>query len=70
MAETYRKSKILNYINLLTVRKRSLLNQLSQKEFEDNANFLKGQLSAIELVLDELADEFELGKCQPPEVEK
>jgi len=70
MAEIYRKSKILNYINLLTVRKRSLLNQLLQKEFEDNANFLKGQLSAIELVLDELADEFELGKCQPSEDEK
>jgi hypothetical protein len=70
MAETYRKAKILNYINLLTVRKRSLLNQLLQKEFEENADFLKGQLSAIELILDELADEFELGNCQSLEGEK
>jgi hypothetical protein len=63
MAETYRKAKILNYIHLLTIRKKSLLNQLSQKEFEENADFLKGQLSAIELILDELTDEFELGDC-------
>lgn len=67
MAETYRKAKIVNYLNLLAVRKKSLANQISQKAFEDNVEFLKGQLSAIELIFEELTDEFELEACQETE---
>lgn len=60
MAETYRKSKIESFCQRLEVRIRILRSQLKQTDLSDKHDFLQGQLTALELVLQELNVEFEL----------
>lgn len=58
MAITFRKEKINNYIKRLTLRKNVIQVQiLSIKQGEQEA-FIRGQLTAIELILEELSVEF------------
>ncbi|WP_284644584.1 hypothetical protein [Paenibacillus silviterrae] len=60
MPETYRKSKVEHYVARLALRKNALRRQLEQEEFSEMKDFLKGQLSAIDLIIDELNAEFAL----------
>lgn len=60
MAETYRKAKIEAYYHRLEVRIKSLRSQLKQQDLSDKHDFLQGQLTALELVIRELDDEFTL----------
>ncbi|MDF2923033.1 MAG: hypothetical protein K0R57_1947 [Paenibacillaceae bacterium] len=60
MAETYRKSKIESFCQRLEVRIRTLRSHLKQTDLSDKHDFLQGQLTALELVLQELNVEFEL----------
>lgn len=58
MAQTFRKSKIENYVQKLRVRKAVLKNQLQQDEFCDSRETILGELRATELILEELKKEF------------
>lgn len=60
MAETFRKSKIEAFYQRLDVRVKSLRNQLKQQDLSDKHDFLQGQLTALELVVQELDAEFTL----------
>jgi hypothetical protein len=60
MAETYRKSKVEHYVSRLMLRKKALKRQMEQAEFAEKRDFLQGQLSAIDLIIDELNAEFAL----------
>lgn len=60
MAETYRKSKVEAFCQRLEVRIGILRSQLKQTDLSDKHDFLQGQLTALELVLQELNVEFEL----------
>lgn len=64
MAETYRKSKVEHYVSRLTLRKKALKRQMEQAEFAEMRDFLQGQLSAIDLIIDELNAEFALCEAQ------
>jgi transposase-like protein len=58
MAQTFRKSKIENYVQKLRVRKAVLKNQLEQVEFSDNKESILGKLMATDLIMEELKAEF------------
>ena len=60
MAETYRKAKMASFMNRLIVRKKSLSNQLRNKELINNRELIQGQIMALDLVLEEMKDEFGL----------
>lgn len=62
MAETYRKSKVESFCQRLEVRIRILRSHLKQTDLSDKHDFLQGQLTALELVLQELNVEFELNQ--------
>lgn len=58
MAQTFRKSKIENYVQKLRIRKSVLKNQLQQDEFSSSRETILGELKAVQLVLEELKTEF------------
>jgi hypothetical protein len=60
MAETYRKSKIEHYAATLQLRKKTIKLQIEQEEFKGMRDYLQGQLSAIDLIVNELQAEFQL----------
>jgi hypothetical protein len=64
MAETYRKSKVESFCQRLEVRIRILRSHLKQTDLSDKHDFLQGQLTALELVLQELNVEFELSQIK------
>ncbi|WNQ09847.1 hypothetical protein MJA45_19760 [Paenibacillus aurantius] len=66
MAETYRKTKIEHYAARLEHRKAILKEQLASEEFEDMKQFLKGQLSAVDMIHKEIIAEFEI-ECEKGE---
>ncbi|MFC4769983.1 hypothetical protein [Effusibacillus consociatus] len=59
MAMTYRREKIQSFIERLEIRQSVLQNKLKQPEYEDQRDFIKGQLFAIDLVIEELHKEFQ-----------
>lgn len=63
MAETYRKSKVEHYVSRLLLRKNALKRQVEQAEFMEMKDFLRGQLAAIDLIIDELNAEFGLDEA-------
>jgi hypothetical protein len=60
MAETFRKGKIEDFLYKLRVRKAILRNQLKAKEFYTTEQFIQGQMFAVDTIIQELADEFDL----------
>lgn len=60
MAQTFRRSKIENYIQKLRIRKAVLKNQLQQDEFKNNKESILGELKATQLILEELKIEFNI----------
>jgi hypothetical protein len=60
MAETYRKSKIEHYLERLQVRKQALTAQLEMQGMELSKEFIRGQLSATDLIIREIWMEFSL----------
>ncbi len=64
MAETYRKSKVESFCQRLEVRIRILRSHLKQTDLSDKHDFLQGQLTALELVLQELNVEFVLSQTK------
>lgn len=60
MAETFRKGRIVDVITKLRVRKGILTNQLEQEEFKDLEQHIKGQISAVDTIIQELAHEFDV----------
>jgi hypothetical protein len=65
MAETFRKSKVEHYISMLTLRRDTLKQQLERAEFDGQREYLQGQLSAIDLIVNEIASEFALDLSHP-----
>ncbi|MBP1155458.1 MULTISPECIES: hypothetical protein [unclassified Paenibacillus] len=57
---TYRRGKIEEFVERLEVRRTVLLTQLDQPEFQDLQQIIKGQLTALDLVISELQSEFEI----------
>ncbi|MCI3922616.1 hypothetical protein MO973_20500 [Paenibacillus sp. TRM 82003] len=62
MAETYRKAKIEHYVASLTLRKKTIAQQIAQEALQDKKDYLQGQLCAIELIVNELQAEFHLSQ--------
>jgi hypothetical protein len=60
MAETYRKSKVEHYVAMLQLRKKTIKQQIEQEELKGMRDYLQGQLSAIDLIVNELQAEFHL----------
>jgi hypothetical protein len=60
VAETYRKSKIEHYLERLQVRKQALTAQLEMHELDQSQEFIRGQLSATDLIIREIWAEFSL----------
>jgi len=59
-AQTFRRTKILNFLERLYVRKVTLQKQLGQEEYKDMEQQIKGELKALETVINELTQEFDL----------
>lgn len=59
MAETFRKRKIENFLQRLSVRKMILQQQLQRKEIQSAEQFVEGQLSAVDAIIQELSHEFD-----------
>lgn len=60
MALTFRRAKIEDYLHRLWVRKAVLKNQLEQEEFKSLEQYIKGEIKALDLIIKELADEFNI----------
>ncbi|ALC88061.1 hypothetical protein AM499_02685 [Bacillus sp. FJAT-22090] len=60
MAETFRRSKIEDYIKRLELRKEIMIKQLSQNELACIRENLIGQVQTIDLILNELIKEFNI----------
>lgn len=58
MAQTFRKSKIENYVQKLRVRIAVFKNQLEQDQFQSSKESITGELRATQLILEELKIEF------------
>lgn len=58
MAETFRKARVESFCNRLSIRKKTLKNQLLEEEFQTQYDFIRGQISAIDLILEEIKSEF------------
>jgi len=65
MAETFRKSKVEHYVAMLALRRDTLKHQLERTEFDGMRDYLQGQLSAIDLIVNELSSEFALDPVDP-----
>lgn len=59
-AQTFRRGKIEDYFHRLRVRKAVLKNQIEQKEFETLAAQIRGEIKALDHVIKELAEEFDI----------
>ncbi|TCS70500.1 hypothetical protein EDD64_13231 [Effusibacillus lacus] len=55
---TYRKEKIQSFVERLQIRRSILQNKLKEPEYANQLDFLKGQLFAIDMVIEELFREF------------
>ncbi len=60
MGETFRRRKIENFLQSLSVRKMILQQQLQRKEIQSAEQFLEGQLSAVDTIIQELSHEFDI----------
>jgi hypothetical protein len=60
MAETYRRGKIVDYIQKLIWRKQLCVRQLEETEYSDLRQPILGQMMALEMVIHELIKEFEI----------
>lgn len=60
MAQTFRKSKIENYVSKLRIRKSVLKNQLKQDEFKNSKDLILGEIKSTQLILEELRAEFNI----------
>lgn len=60
MAQTFRKSKIKNYVQKLRIRKAVLKSQLQQDEFISSKESILGELKATQLIMEELKTEFNI----------
>jgi len=63
VAETFRKSKIEHYLTALALRRLTLKQQLEREEYAGIRDYLRGQLCAIDLIVNELSSEFAV---EPP----
>lgn len=61
-ASTFRRGKLLNFLERLYVRKATLKKQLEQEEYQSMQETLKGELKALETVINELIQEFDLNE--------
>lgn len=60
VAETFRRGRIEDYMKKLRIRRELLKDQLEKKEFSSKIQYISGQLSAVDSVIQELADEFDI----------
>jgi len=59
-AQTFRRGKVLNFLERLYVRKSTLKKQMEQEEYQSMQETIKGELKALETVINELIQEFDL----------
>ncbi|ASS73633.1 hypothetical protein CIG75_00660 [Tumebacillus algifaecis] len=72
-AKTFRRGRALDFLNRLTVRRDLLKQQLDAPEFQEIKLILQGELKALDLVIEEYSQHFELheyAKPQEPEQEE
>jgi len=67
IAETHRKRKVEDFIRRLSLRESILRNQLRQREFSTNEQFLQGLLSAVDAIIQDIVEEFDLKAIEPSE---
>ncbi len=68
MAETFRKRKVEDFVRRLNLRESILRKQLLQREFATNEQFFQGQLSAVDAIIQELAEAFDLNSVESKEL--
>ena len=68
MAETFRRRKVEDFIRRLNARKLILRKQVLQREFATNEQFLQGQLSAVDTIIQELVEQFHLNPAESGEL--
>ena len=56
----YRRSRIEEFVNRLKARRFTLLAQIDQPEYKDLQLLIKGQLQALDMVIGEMQNEFEI----------
>ncbi|MFV9510146.1 hypothetical protein [Tepidibacillus sp. LV47] len=60
MAQTFRRGKILNFLERMFIRRNTLKRQLEQEEYKAIHPEIRGELKALEMVIDEFIQEFDL----------
>lgn len=61
-AQTFRRGKILHFLERLYVRKGTLQQQLEKEEYKSIHPVISGELKALEMVINELVQEFDLNE--------
>lgn len=60
MASHYRRERIENFYHKLRVRRAVIKNQMEQKEFESFRDYHRGEIAALNQVIAELKEEFDI----------
>lgn len=59
-AQTFRRGKIINFVDRLFTKRNTLKTQLEQEEYKSIHQVISGELKAIDMVINELVQEFDL----------
>ncbi|WP_195891956.1 hypothetical protein [Neobacillus dielmonensis] len=59
-AQTFRRGRAIDFLERLRLKRLSLKQQLEAPEFQDIKPVILGELKAIELIIDEFIQQFEL----------
>lgn len=63
MSDPSTAQKISKFVHRLRTRRQVLVNQLNLREMQDSRQFLQGELSAIDAILQEMIEEFDLSSA-------
>jgi predicted transposase YdaD len=59
-AQTFRRVKVTNFYRRLYARREELARQLERKEYQDLKETITAEIRALDLVLSEIVEEFDL----------
>jgi hypothetical protein len=69
-AKTFRRGRAIAFLEMLNLKRSTLKQQLSTPELQSINKILVGELKAIEMVISEFVQLFELHEVEEPEVNK
>lgn len=67
-AKTFRRGKALTFLEMMNVKRATILQQLDKPEFESINSILVGELKAIDLLINEFTQLFEIHEDETTDI--